>query len=144
VTTLYRSVLCTHEHTLSLTRTCACIHSHVFTSCCLVMASNGGHSLSSGILNYPQPQLAASYSNGGQHLSPSCYLTHPLTNHPFSTNEIPGWQPPDTNLILFSLPSKDSRLSYGSWFLLRSLGMDQTENTTSNTYSIVACYIAVT
>lgn len=35
----------------------------VFTSCCLVVASNGGHSPSSGLPNCPQPQLSASHSN---------------------------------------------------------------------------------
>jgi hypothetical protein len=43
----------------------------VFTSRCLVAASNGGSSLSSGFTNYSRPQLPASGSNSSQRLNPS-------------------------------------------------------------------------
>jgi hypothetical protein len=47
----------------------------VFTSCCLVGVSNGGHSPSSGFPNYLRPQLPAHNSNSSQWLSPSSSLT---------------------------------------------------------------------
>jgi hypothetical protein len=55
------------------------VHSHVFTSRCLVAASNSGHSPSSGFPNYPRPQLPASHSNSSQRLNPNS-LTQSLTN----------------------------------------------------------------
>jgi hypothetical protein len=42
------------------------VHSHAFTSCCLVAASSGGCSPYSGLLNCSQPELPASYSNSSQ------------------------------------------------------------------------------
>jgi hypothetical protein len=56
------------------------VHSHICTSRCLVVASKGRHSLSSGFPNYPQPQLPASPSNSSQWLNLSSSLTHWLTN----------------------------------------------------------------
>jgi hypothetical protein len=50
---------------------------------CLVAASNGGRSLSSGHPNCPRPQLQASHSNISQQLDPSGYLANSLTNQPF-------------------------------------------------------------
>jgi predicted heme/steroid binding protein len=51
-----------------------------------------------------------------------------------------GWRPSHTNLLLFLLPSQDSRpFSNGSWPSLYSLGTDRTENIASNSSSIVAC-----
>jgi hypothetical protein len=64
VTTLYSSLL--HIHTS--------LYSHVFNSRCLVAASNGGRSPSSGFPNYPRPQLQASNSNSEQ-LNFSSFLT---------------------------------------------------------------------
>jgi hypothetical protein len=47
----------------------------VFTSCCLVAASNDGRSPSFGFPDCPWPQLPASHSNSSQKLNPSDYLT---------------------------------------------------------------------
>jgi hypothetical protein len=70
VTTLYSPLL--HRHTS--------VHSHVFTSRCLVAASNGGRSPSSGFPNCPQPQLPASHSNRTTEPQQSSNsLTHSLT-----------------------------------------------------------------
>jgi hypothetical protein len=49
----------------------------VFTSHCLVTASNDEHSPSSGFPNCPWPQLPASHSNSSQRVNPSGYQ---LTN----------------------------------------------------------------
>jgi hypothetical protein len=54
VTTFYSSLLLTS------------VHSHVFTLCCLVAASNGGRSSSSGFPNYP---LASASGFSQQHLT---------------------------------------------------------------------------
>jgi hypothetical protein len=51
------------------------VHSHVFTSCCLVSASNSGQSPSSGFPNSLRPQQPASNSNSSQWLKPSSFLT---------------------------------------------------------------------
>jgi hypothetical protein len=55
------------------------VHSHVFISRCLVAASNGGRSPSSGFPNYTRPQLSASHSNSSQRLNLSSFLTDWLT-----------------------------------------------------------------
>jgi hypothetical protein len=68
---------------------------------CLVSASNGGRSPSSGYPNCPRPQLPASNSNSSQGLNRSS----PLTN---SLQSLPGWRSSHTNLLLFSLPFQDS------------------------------------
>jgi hypothetical protein len=75
------------------------VHSHIFTSRCLVTAFNGEHSHSSGFLNGPRPQLPANHSYSSmtepQQLSKSLInqllfasLTQLLSNCPayFSTN----------------------------------------------------------
>jgi hypothetical protein len=69
VTTLQFTVAHTHTN----------VHSHIFTSRCLVAAFNGGRSPSSEFPNCPWPQLLASHSNSSQRLNPSCYLTNLLT-----------------------------------------------------------------
>jgi hypothetical protein len=58
-----------HEYTLQVTVTHTSDHSHVFTSCCSVVASNGGRSPSSGFPNYLWPQLPASHTNSSHHLN---------------------------------------------------------------------------
>jgi hypothetical protein len=68
VTTLYVSLLHTYTH----------VHSHVFTSRCLVAASNGGRSPSSGFLNCTQ--LPDSNSNNSQGLNRSSPLAQPTTS----------------------------------------------------------------
>jgi hypothetical protein len=70
MSTFYNSIL--HTHTS--------VHSHVFTSCCSVVASNSGHSPSSGFLNCPWPLLLASHSNSSQQLNLSSSLTNSLTD----------------------------------------------------------------
>jgi hypothetical protein len=51
-----------------------------------------------------------------------------------------GWRPSHTNLLLFYLPSQDSRLtSNGSWSSLQSIRTGHTEKTDSNRSSTVAC-----
>jgi hypothetical protein len=72
VTTLYSSLLYIHTYTS--------VHSHVFTSRCLVAACNVGCYPSSGFANCPRPQRPASNSNSSQQLSPSSSLTNSLTN----------------------------------------------------------------
>jgi hypothetical protein len=72
----YNSLLLIHTHT----HTHISVYSHVFTSRCLVGASNSGHPPSSGFPNCPRPQLPASHSNSSQQLSPSCSLTNSITN----------------------------------------------------------------
>jgi hypothetical protein len=54
----------------------------VFTSRCLVAASNGGRSPSSGFPNCPLPQLPSSVNNGSQRLNLSCSLTISVTQQP--------------------------------------------------------------
>jgi hypothetical protein len=56
------------------------VHSQCFTSRRLVAASNGGRFTSSGILNCPRSQLAASHSNSSQRLNLSSSLMNLLTN----------------------------------------------------------------
>jgi hypothetical protein len=58
------------------------VHSHVFTSRCLVTASNCGLSPSSGFPKYPRPQLPASHSNCSQRLNLSSPLSNSLTHQP--------------------------------------------------------------
>jgi hypothetical protein len=70
MTTIYNSLL--HIYTS--------IHSHIFTSRCLVAVSNGGCCPSSGFLNYLQPQLPASHSNSSQGLNRRSPLTNSPTN----------------------------------------------------------------
>jgi hypothetical protein len=69
----YRHFTITHTHTT--------VHSHVFTSRCLVAVSNGGRSPSSGFPNCPRFQLPNSHSNSSQRLRLSSPLTRstPLT-----------------------------------------------------------------
>jgi hypothetical protein len=59
----------THLHTS--------VHSHVFTNCCLVAASNSQHSPSSGFPNCPQPQLQQLLTDW---LTDWLWLTLSLTN----------------------------------------------------------------
>jgi hypothetical protein len=54
----------------------------VFTSRCLVVASNGGRSPSTGFPKVPWPQLPVSHSNSLQRLNPSSPLTNTLTHQP--------------------------------------------------------------
>jgi hypothetical protein len=49
------------DYTLQVTVTHTSIHSHVFTSRCLIAASNGGRSPYSGFPNYPRTS-ATSFS----------------------------------------------------------------------------------
>jgi hypothetical protein len=63
------------DYTSHFTITHTSVHSHVFTSRCLVAASNGGRSPSSEFLNWPRPQLPTSTSNSSQRLNPSNPLT---------------------------------------------------------------------
>jgi hypothetical protein len=58
----------------------ASVHSHVFTSRCLVAAFNGERSPSSGFTNGPRPQLPASNSNSSQQLNLSSSLTNSLAD----------------------------------------------------------------
>jgi hypothetical protein len=51
----------------------------VFTSQCLVSASNSGRSPSSGFPNCPQPQLPASHNSSSQGLNSSYYLINSPT-----------------------------------------------------------------
>jgi hypothetical protein len=85
----------------------------VFTSSCLVAASNSGRSPSSGFPNYPPPQLPASHSDSSQQLNPSGYLADWLTNQ--LTHE-----PNDSSPLTACLSGLNS---------LYSPGMDDTENT---------------
>jgi hypothetical protein len=68
------------DYTLYFTVTYTLVYSHVFTSRCLVAASNDGHSPSSGFPNYIRPQLPASRCNSPQRLNHSVRLTHSPTN----------------------------------------------------------------
>jgi hypothetical protein len=65
-------------HYYTYTNQCpqSCLH-----CCCLVVASKGGCSPSSGFPNSPQPQLPTSNSNRWQQISPSSSLTHQLTTN---------------------------------------------------------------
>jgi hypothetical protein len=65
---------CTRLLTTAHTKT---FQSDVFTSRCLVAASNGGRSPYSGFPNYPRPQLPSSHSNSSQR--PNC--SSPLTDY---------------------------------------------------------------
>jgi hypothetical protein len=68
------SSLHTHTHT----HTHTIVHSYVFTSLCLVVASNSGRSPSSWFPNGPRPHLSASNSNSSQLLN----RNSPLINSP--------------------------------------------------------------
>jgi hypothetical protein len=61
----------------------------VFTGRCLVTASKGGRSPSSGFSNCPRSQLPVSLSNSSQKLNPSSYLTYELTNQLTATAKWP-------------------------------------------------------
>jgi hypothetical protein len=64
------------------------VHSHFFTSRCLVAVSNGGLSPTSVFPNGPRPQLPASHSNSSQRLNQSSSIS--LANsRPNSLN--PNW-----------------------------------------------------
>jgi hypothetical protein len=63
------------DYTLQFTFTRQCPQSRLHCRC-LVAASNGGCSLSSGFPNCPRRQIPASHSNISQQLNPNCYLTH--------------------------------------------------------------------
>jgi hypothetical protein len=67
------TVLHTSQITVGHTRSSQSIR--VFTSHCLVAASNSGRSPSSGFPNCSRSQLPASHSNSSQRLNPSDYLT---------------------------------------------------------------------
>jgi hypothetical protein len=88
--TLSNYNLFTNSHTLQFTRA----HSEVFSvwcvfiSCCLVAASNGGRSPSSGFLNCPRLQLPTSDINSQQGVNSSSPLTHSLTNQLLFTSLI--------------------------------------------------------
>jgi hypothetical protein len=71
-----------NSHLLQFIRAHAYIFltSCVFTNRCLVAASNGGRSPSSGFPNFPGPQLPASNSNSSRQLNPSGYLTNTSTS----------------------------------------------------------------
>jgi hypothetical protein len=71
------------------TYTYTCVHSHVFTSRCLVAVSNDGRSPYSGFPKYPRPQLPVAHCNSSQRLNFSSSLTDSLTDilsHSNSTN----------------------------------------------------------
>jgi hypothetical protein len=68
------------QFTITYTHTYTSVHSHVFTSCYLGTASNGGRSPSSGFTNGSRPQLPVSRSNSSQWLNPSSPQAHSLTN----------------------------------------------------------------
>jgi hypothetical protein len=68
------TVLHTSQITIGHTRSSQSVT--VFTSRCLVAASIGGGSPSSGFPNRTRPQLPATHSNSSQWLNPSGYLTH--------------------------------------------------------------------
>jgi hypothetical protein len=74
VTTYNRNSL-TELHTPNITAATAHISSSVFTRRCLVAASNGGRSRSSGFPNCPRPQLPASHFSQltQQPMSKLCY-----------------------------------------------------------------------
>jgi hypothetical protein len=67
------TILHTSQITIGHTRSSQSVT--VFTSHCLVIASNSGCFPSSGFPNCPQPQLPASHSNNSQQLNPSGHLT---------------------------------------------------------------------
>jgi hypothetical protein len=72
----------TNSHTLQFTRAYTEVFT-VLTSCCLVAASSGRCSPSSGFPNCPLPQLPASNSSSSQQLNCSSPLTlHWLTDWP--------------------------------------------------------------
>jgi hypothetical protein len=75
----------------SLLHTQTSVHSHVVIIRCLVAASNGGRSPSSGFRNCPWPQLPASHSNSSQRLN----LNSSLSNSP--TNQL-SWLCPAYNI----------------------------------------------
>jgi hypothetical protein len=61
------------------------VQSHVFTSRCLVAASNSGRFPSSGFPNFLRPHPLAFNSNSSQQVSPTSYLTNTLTDSLNST-----------------------------------------------------------
>jgi hypothetical protein len=67
------TVLHTSQITMGHTRSSPSVT--IFTSHCLVVASNCGRSPSSGFPNCPRPHLPASYHNSSQQLNLSSYLT---------------------------------------------------------------------
>jgi hypothetical protein len=63
-----------HDYTLQFTITHNSVHSNVFSSRCLVVASNDGNSASSGFPNCSWSQLPASHDNSSQRLNLSSSL----------------------------------------------------------------------
>jgi hypothetical protein len=80
VTAPYRSVSHTHTHTT--------VHSHIFTSCCSVAASNGRWSPSSRFPNYPWPLLPTSHSNSSQWLNLSSSLNNSVTHQSINLTQL--------------------------------------------------------
>jgi hypothetical protein len=78
-----------HFTTHSYTHIQTSVHNRVFTCCCLVVASNGGYSPSSGFPNYPRPQLPASHSYSSQQLNPSSSLSNSITD--FTNSLLTDW-----------------------------------------------------
>jgi hypothetical protein len=142
MTTLYSSLL--HPHW--------CLQSQLHWHC-LVAASSGGHSPSFGFPNCPRPQLPASHSNSSQQLNPSSYLTHSLTDQltaklllALASTVILGSKSHGThNHISMSDGSGSLQLTPQSrWFSLYSPSTNSTENSFSNSSSVVLCwFIAV-
>jgi hypothetical protein len=83
----------------------------VFTSCCLVAASNGKCSPSSGFSNCPWPQLPASHSNSSQQLNPSGSLTHSLSLSLSLTHSL-------SHSLTHSTPLTDSSLTCNAYNIL--------------------------
>jgi hypothetical protein len=69
-----------HTHTHTHAR--ISVHSHIFTSCCLVVASDGRRSAFPGFPNCPRTQLPASNSNSSQQLRTSSSLVNSITHQP--------------------------------------------------------------
>jgi hypothetical protein len=104
----------------------------IFMSCCLVLASNGRHSPSSGFPNCPQPQLLASHV-------PQLQLP---TNSTMDVPLLPGPHPHRLVAILHQPPTlltAISRLFHnGSRSSLYILGMDGIEIISIIAYCLAA------
>jgi hypothetical protein len=118
------------------------VHSHVFTSRCLVADSNGGRSRHLGFRTIPVPQLPASHSNSSQGLNPSSPLTNSLTHQPTQLNsdQVTLANCPDCS-ISAGIAQKTpflcccSMFAVGKWFLAKPL--------LSSGYCIVASFAFV-
>jgi hypothetical protein len=105
----------------------------LFNNRCLVSASNGGRSRSSGFPNCRRPLIPASHNNSSQKLNPSCYLTNlliGLSNNLLTDSKSKSKLCYDWRSVGQSVLVSITHLGLPvNWPYLKYLAMARTENT---------------